>query len=178
LSSISHRSYKPIIFQTVNLTPEILQTLKKDGLAKIHLHIDSVQEREGWTGSSESGLNTLRQHYAEMIHKTGKIQCGFHVTVYRSNLPDIPKVLAWGLKNLDKVQHISFIAYRTIPVDENLAFFAGGKQITADQLPNRPDDSREIDITTEEMIDVLKRNSFHIRAPISTGLPTMDQISS
>ena len=155
---IASLGIKPIIFSNgVNLTPEILQTLKKAGLAKIHLHIDSVQEREGWTGSSESGLNTLRQHYAEIIHKTGKIQCGFHVTVYRSNLPDIPKVLAWGLKNLDKVQHISFIAYRTIPVDENIAFFAGGKQITADQLPNRPDDSREIDITTEEMIAVLKK---------------------
>lgn len=155
---ISSHKVKPIIFSNgINLTSELLQDLKKAGLAKIHFHIDSLQNREGWTGKTETELNTLRQIYADMIWDAGKLQCGFHVTVYRSNLREIPQILEWGLQNLNKVQHISFIAYRTIPADEKLSFFAGGKQVVPDQLHNKTIDLQEINITTEEMYEVLKK---------------------
>jgi pyruvate-formate lyase-activating enzyme len=147
---------KPIVFSNgVNLTSELLVDLKKAGLAKIHLHVDSLQEREGWTGKNESELNTLRQYYANMIYETGKIQCGFHVTVYRENLNDIPQILRWAITNLKKVQHISFIAYRTIPINGTLSFYADGRQLHDEELPDGSVDSREINISTEEMHEVL-----------------------
>jgi uncharacterized Fe-S cluster-containing radical SAM superfamily protein len=155
---IASNKVKPIVFSNgVNLTAEMLQDLKKAGLAKIHFHIDSMQVREGWTGKNETALNTLRQQYADLIWKMGKIQCGFHVTVYRSNLKEIPQVLNWGIHNLNKVQHISFIAYRTIPVNEGLSFFAGGIKISPEQLQKETFDATEINITTEAMYEVLKK---------------------
>ncbi len=156
---ISARKIKPVIFSNgVTLTNKLLQKLKKAGLAKIHLHVDSLQEREGWTGKNESELNTLRQHYADMIKKTGKIQCGFHLTVYRSNLNEISKVYEWGLNNIHKVQHFSFIAFRSIPLDSQLSFFAGGRQISSDKLQKVANEPYEISITTEEMYTVLKKD--------------------
>jgi len=156
IAFIASLKIKPIVFSNgVNLTSELLIDLKKAGLAKIHLHVDCMQEREGWNGKNESELNALRQYYANMIYETGKIQCGLHVTVYRENLHDIPQVLSWALTNLNKVQHLSFIAYRTIPINGTLSYFAGGRRIPDDQLQNRPIDSQDISITTEEMYEVL-----------------------
>jgi sulfatase maturation enzyme AslB (radical SAM superfamily) len=155
---ISDHKVKPIIFSNgMNLTTELLQKLKMAGLAKIHLHIDSLQDRDGWMGKSEAELNVLRQEYAEMIWKTGKVQCGFHTTVYRSNISEIPRILEWGMQNLNIVQHFSFIAYRSAPADGMLSFFAGGKKIPTDQLHNAITDSQETNITTEEMYEVLKK---------------------
>jgi sulfatase maturation enzyme AslB (radical SAM superfamily) len=156
---IANQKVKPIIFSNgVTLTPGLLQELKTAGLAKIHLHIDSMQQREGWTGKSEMELNTLRQYYADMIRQTGKIQCGFHVTVYRSNLNEIPRILEWSIQNLNKVQHISFIAFRTIPIDGTLSFYADGMPIPSNQIHKETIDIHEINITTEEMYEVLKQD--------------------
>lgn len=157
IAYIASKKVKPIVFSNgVNLNPEMLARLKSAGLAKIHLHIDSLQEREGWTGKNEAQLNALRQQYADMIWKTGKIQCGFHVTVYRSNLDEIPDILAWGLKNLQKVQHLSFIAFRSLPVQANLSFFAGGVEISPDLILQKESFDEAINITSGEMFDKLK----------------------
>ena len=147
---------KPIIISNgLLLTPELALELKKAGLAKIHLHIDSAQDRKGWTGKTETELNELRQFYADMLWKTGSIQCGFHVTVFRSNFGFITPVVSWCLKNLHKVQHISFIAYRAIADDSRFRFIAEGKFIDpVDHLASKPD-PYEISITSEEMFGSL-----------------------
>ena len=158
VAHIASLKVKPIIFSNgIGLTPDLLGDLKKAGLAKMHLHVDSRQDRKGWAGNNEQQLNDLRQYYADMIAATGKVQCGFHTTVFRSNLKDIVYILAWGLKNRDRVQHLSFIAYRTIPENETLSFFTDGEQIIPDQRLNRTTDTSEISITTEEMFDVLQK---------------------
>jgi pyruvate-formate lyase-activating enzyme len=140
------------------LTPEMAMELKKAGLSKIHLHIDSAQKREGWTGKTEAELNELRQYYADMLRETKKIQCGFHVTVYRSNLDYINQVVAWCLKNLHKVQHISFIAYRAIAEDSRYRFIAEGKFIDPGDYLNSKPDPYDISISSEEMYVNLLRD--------------------
>ncbi|MBP6978614.1 MAG: radical SAM protein [Bacteroidales bacterium] len=133
-----------------NLTPDFLHELKKAGLVSVRFHIDRFQKRTGWEGKSEEELNRLRQYYADMLYREGGIQCGFHVTVYRSNLDEIPVIAGWAMKNIHKVSHISFIAYRALPSDERLLFFADGRQIKAPLLFSETDNNN-ISITSEEM---------------------------
>jgi organic radical activating enzyme len=153
---ISDLKLKPIILSNgMLLTPEMAQALKTAGLTKIHFHIDSAQNREGWAGKTEEELNGLRQYYADMLWKIKGIQCGFHVTVFRSNLGYIPRVVSWCLKNLQKVQHISFIAYREISEDPRYRFIAEGKYINPRDPSKREPEPYEISITSEEMYDLL-----------------------
>jgi len=147
---------KPIMLSNgLLLTPELAAELKSAGLAKIHFHIDSAQNRTGWAGKTETELNELRQYFADMLWSTHAIQCGFHVTVFRSNLGYIPGIVNWCLKNLDKVQHISFIAYREIPEDPRYRYIAEGKYIDPHNHSGKSPDPFGISITSEEMYDLL-----------------------
>ncbi len=149
---ISDLKLKPALFTNgEGLDPGRLAELKKAGLVNIHFHVDKLQERTGWKGKSESEINTLREYYADMLCDAGGIQCGFHVTIYRSNLEEIPEITGWALKNIHKVQHISFIAYRAIPGDTNLQFYANGRKIETSELNLLETDNYQITISTEEM---------------------------
>jgi pyruvate-formate lyase-activating enzyme len=147
---------KPIIISNgLLLTPQLALQLKEAGLAKIHLHIDSAQKREGWTGKTETELNELRQYYADMLWNIKGIQCGFHVTVFRSNFDYIAPIVTWCLKNLHKVQHISFIAYRAIVKDSRYTLIAEGKFIDQEEYLKNSPDYHEVSITSGEMYDSL-----------------------
>jgi organic radical activating enzyme len=149
---IRNLKIKPIIISNgVLLTPEYASELKKAGLAKIHLHIDSAQNREGWIGKTETELNELRQYYADMLWKAGRIQCGFHVTVFRSNYDYIAPVVSWCLQNLQKVQHISFIAYRSIVSDIRYQYIAEGQIINPEDYVTSKPTYFDVSITSEEM---------------------------
>ncbi|MGA1977899.1 MAG: radical SAM protein [Bacteroidales bacterium] len=149
---ISRLKIKPIIISNgLLLTPELAEELKKAGLAKIHFHIDSAQDREGWAGKNETELNALRQYYADMLWETKNIQCGFHVTVFRSNLDFIIPVISWCLQNLHKVQHISFIAFRAIVNDNRYKFVAEGKLIDPVEHSECQPGYYDVSITSDEM---------------------------
>jgi pyruvate-formate lyase-activating enzyme len=148
---------KPTILSNgEKLTPALARELKKAGLAKIHLHIDSAQKRPGWEGKNEAELNELRQHYADLLWKTKGIQCGFHVTVFRNTLGYLPEITAWCKKNIPKVQHISFIAFRTLPVSDDIEYFVDGKKIDLRGISYIPTEPNKIGITTEEMFERIK----------------------
>jgi pyruvate-formate lyase-activating enzyme len=138
------------------LTPALAKELKKAGLGKIHLHIDSAQKRPGWEERTEVELNELRQYYADLLWKTGRIQCGFHVTVFRKTLPYLPEITEWCKKNIQKVQHISFIAFRTLPLTGDIEYFAGGQKIDLGAIGYVPQDPEEITITAQEMLERIK----------------------
>jgi len=149
---ISDLKLKPVLFTNGEGLDRVrLAELKKAGLVNIHFHIDKLQERTGWSGKSESEINTLREYYADMLYDAGGIQCGYHATIYRSNLEEIPEIVGWALKKIHKVQHISFIAYRAIPGDTNLQFYANGKKIETSELSLLETDNYQITISTEDM---------------------------
>lgn len=153
---ISKQKMKPMIFTNGEpLTWELASELKKAGLGKIHFHIDSGQERPPWTGKTEIELNILRQKFADMIWELGGVQCGFHVTVYRSNLQFTPDVIDWCWKNFHKVQHISLIAFRGLPLTNKIKYLVNGKKIDIKGLPNFFSNLDEINITTEEIYKLL-----------------------
>jgi len=150
---------KPTILSNgEKLIPSLAKELKKAGLAKIHLHIDSAQKRPGWEGKNESELNELRQYYADLLWKTGGIQCGYHVTVFQESLPYLPEITEWCKKNIHKVQHISFIAFRTLPTADDIEYFVEGKKIDPQSISFSSLDPREGHITTEEMLEVIKNH--------------------
>lgn len=157
---ISSKKIKPMVYTNgVLLTPEMADEFRKAGLSKIHFHIDSSQERPGWTGKNEVQLNELRKHYADMLYKTSKIQCGYHITVNRSNITFIPDVIKWCAENIDRVHHFSFLAFRAICKDPVYQLIANGKIIDPEQALGSNPDPSEISITTEEMFGhVLKAN--------------------
>ena len=149
---ISKRKMKPVLLTNgEKLTKALASELKKAGLAKFHFHVDSGQKRNGWTGKNEKELNALRQHYADMIWDIGGVQCGFNVTVYRSTLRFLPDIVRWCSENIHKVQHISLIAFRAIPLKDEIRIMAGREHIDPSQLHNVTDRLEEINITSEEM---------------------------
>jgi len=154
---MSKLKIKPIILSNgEKLTPALAKELKKAGLAKIHLHIDSAQNRPGWEGKTEVELNELRQYYADLLWKTGGIQCGYHVTVFRDTLPYLPEITEWCKKNIHKVQHISFIAFRTLPIADCIEYFVDGRKVDLQGVSYVPRGQNEISITTEEMFERIK----------------------
>jgi len=153
---VKRNKLKPAIFSNgVKLDRNLATELKKAGLAKIHVHIDSEQERPGWYGKNELELNELRQYYADLLWNVGGIQCGFHTTIYRSNIGYIPQIAAWARGNMQKVHHVSFIAFRSTPVADNLSYYVKGRRIDPDSLYIKSSDLNEINITSEEMYNLV-----------------------
>ncbi len=153
---IAGRGMKPVILTNgLSLTPERARELKAAGLAKIHFHVDSVQQRPGWTGKTEAQLNGLRQHFADLLWELGGIQCGFHATIYRANLEQIPEIVAWCRSNIHKVQHLSLIAFRAFPRTDTLRYLAKGRMVPEDRLPGASAGLDQIAITTADLYALL-----------------------
>ena len=162
---ISRRGIKPVILTNgEKLTPVLAATLKKAGLAKFHFHIDSGQERPAWRGKNERELNSLRQHYADLLWDVGGIQCGYNVTVYRGTLPYLPDIVEWCRANIHKVQHISLIAFRLIPFRDDTEYRVDGQRVDISSYQTRRPDASEIAITTEEMFGLLQGRFPDFRA--------------
>jgi len=156
---ISRHKMKPVLLTNgEKLTWEFASELKKAGLAKFHFHVDSCQERPGWTGKNEAEMNKLRQHFADLVWELGRVQCGYNVTVYRSTLGYLPEIVEWCRANIHKVQHISLIAFRAIPLTDNIEYMVNGRKIDLSHLQNSSTSLEEISISTDEMFRILEEN--------------------
>ena len=161
---IASRNIKPVILTNgQTLTRQFATDLKNAGLAKFHFHIDSGQKRQGWTGKNEVELNRLRQKYADLVWDIGGLQCGYNITVYRSTLKYLPEIVGWCRQNMHKVQHISLIAFRAIPLNDTLKLFARGKPVDLHSLYDGTYDGEEITITSEEMFWLLRKHFPDLR---------------
>jgi hypothetical protein len=61
----------------------------------------------------------------------------------------------WALKNIHKVQHISFIACRSVPADDSLRFYASDRNVETSSLLNLEENPFNISITSEEMFGMV-----------------------
>jgi len=155
---ISGQKLKPIILSNGELlTPALIRELKKAGLYQFYLHVDANQGRPGWTGKTESRMNELRQHYADMLYQ-GKIKCGYNITVRHSNLEDVKDIVTWFRLNISKVSHLSLIAFRGIPRYEGYEMFADGHSVEPGLFPNNVKSMDEIDISTLDIYNKLSEN--------------------
>jgi len=127
---VRRHGFKPVLVTNgVGLTPEKLIDLKKAGLFGFTFHVDSHQSRPGWKGKTEKELNALRQQLADMVGAAGGMICGFNLTVFPDTLTDMPDVVSWALRNVDRVQSYTLTVLRLVEEDLPFDFYAGGKKI-------------------------------------------------
>ncbi|HMD90179.1 MAG TPA: radical SAM protein [Anaerolineaceae bacterium] len=153
---IREQKIKPIILTNAYaLKPDILHELKKAGLAGFTIHIDSHQNRPHWNNKTEKDLNELRQQCAEMVAAEGGLYTIFNSTVYPSTFHEIPDVLRWGQANIDKVQGLVFITYRTATLDTQSAL-ANDQEVDMSKLSYVRDSFSEKFVTGPEVYQILK----------------------
>jgi len=156
---IKSRKMKPLILSNGTLlTRSIAKDLKSAGLSRIHFHVDSRQQREGWEGKDEKELNELRSQFADILHELKGIQCGFHVTVAQENIEQVPVIIEWVRANRQKVQHLSLIAFRAVKPQVGYEFYAGNKHISAKSMVNTYADNDVLEITTNDLFNMLLRH--------------------
>jgi organic radical activating enzyme len=171
----SHKMKPMILTNALKFDRTFGEELKQAGLAQIYFHVDSGQKRPGWEGKTEEELNTLRQHYADLVFELDGVQCGFNITVFRSTLQAIPAIVEWSRANIHKVQFLSLICFRGLLDAEGIDYTAHGKPLDLTQLQILTSDPEEITLSTEEMYGLLemKYPEFRPSAYLSgTAIPT------
>jgi len=156
---IAQQGIKPIILtNALALTPEFLRELKKAGLAGFTIHIDSRQNRPHWKDKTERELNELRQHYADMVAAERGVYVIFNSTVYPSTFHEIPDVVRWAQANVDRVNGVVFITYRTATIADHVAHDLADREIDMSQLSYVREHFDEQFITSPEVYQLIKDN--------------------
>ena len=164
---IARQGLKPLLLtHGERLTLDLARDLRKAGLVKFHFHVDSGMQRHGWSGKNEAEMNELRQHFADLVWEAGGMQCGFTITVLRSSLPYLPHVLEWCRSNLHKVQHLSLVAFRAIPLSDEYDYQVGGAPVDARSFQHAATDLDRITVTSDEMYEVLRKHDPNFRAAV------------
>ena len=86
--------------------------LKAAGLDGLTFHVDSRQGRPGWRDKTELQVNELRTEYAELVASVGGLGCSFNSTVYEDTLAQVPDIVEWAGRHIDKVHTVVFICFR------------------------------------------------------------------
>ncbi|HZY44301.1 MAG TPA: radical SAM protein [Anaerolineae bacterium] len=160
ISFIQQQDIKPIMLtNALKLDRPTLVELKKAGLAGFTIHIDSNQGRPQWRDKTEVETNDLRQHYADLIHDVGGLYLVFNSTVYPSTEKYIPEMVQWAQRNIDRVNGMVFICFRTAPLEEEITYQVGDELIDARHLSYASESPAERDITSYEVHDLIKENN-------------------
>lgn len=156
---IKEQGIKPVILTNgVALTPEFLHELKKAGLAGFTMHIDSHQGRPNWLNKTEKDHNELRQHFADMVAAEGGIFLVFNSTVYPDTFHEIPDVVRWGHANIEKVQGLVFITYRTATTEDSLATDKNDQEVDLGKLSYTRESFHDHFVTSPEIYQIIKDN--------------------
>ena len=159
ISFIKQQDIKPIMLtNALKLDKPTLAELKKAGLAGFTIHIDSNQGRPQWRDKTEVETNDLRQHYADMIHDIGGMYLVFNSTVYPSTEKYIPEMVQWAQRNIDRVNGMVFICFRTAPLEEEVTYQVGDEMIDARHLSYASETQPDHNITSYEVHDLIKDN--------------------
>jgi len=127
---VREMGWKPIINTNgVALTESLLAELKKAGAFGFTFHIDTSQNRPRAKGWSETQLNAVRQHYAEMLARVGGLTCSFNATISARTLDEMPALVAWAGEHADIVQTMVFILFRSPSLDGDFDFYARGRKL-------------------------------------------------
>ena len=89
----------------IKATRELLTALAQVGLADVAFHVDTTQNRKGYT--SEKALNTIRQDYIERTRGL-PLSIMFNTTIHKGNIEEIPTLVAFFKRHADAVRTASF----------------------------------------------------------------------
>ena len=157
---VTARGHKAIVNTNgLAMTRELLVELKKAGLVGVTFHVDSKQGRPGWRFKSEIGMNDLRAEYADLVASVGGIAVAFNSTVYEDTLEQVPDLVEWAARNIERVQTMVFITLRAAALD-GFGYFRDGEEVDVSPLVYASDKDRRTDISSREVVDVIRRR-FH-----------------
>lgn len=148
---------KPVINTNGHaMTPELLRELKRAGLHGVTYHVDSSQSRPGWKRQNNLELNELRLAFADMTHEVGGLSCAFNSTVFRETVHEVPEMIRWAQRYIDRVHSMVFILFRTARSRE-FDYWAGDQAVGLDALPYYDQESNPAPLTTPEVFEVIRR---------------------
>jgi hypothetical protein len=138
------------------LTRDMLVELKDAGLVGLTFHVDSKQGRPGWRNKTEREMNELRTEYAELVASVGGLACAFNSTVYEDTLEQVPDVMDWGSRHIDKVHTIVFILFRSA-LEDAFDYYAWGEKVDMGELVYADQEERwRTDIRAPEVVGVIR----------------------
>ena len=153
---VTARGHKAVVNTNgLAMTRELLVELKEAGLVGVTFHVDSKQGRPGWRDKDEVGMCDLRSEYAELVASVGGIAVAFNSTVYEDTLPEVPDLVAWAERNIDRVQTMVFITLRAAAL-EGFDYSHDGKKVDVSPLVYASDKDRRTDISSREVVDVIR----------------------
>lgn len=156
---IAQQGVKPVILTNgLALNPELLHQLKKAGLAGFTMHVDSHQGRPGWKDKNEKEHNAFRQHIADMVAAEGDLFLIFNSTVYPDTYHEIPDIVHWAQANIDKVQGLVFITYRTATTDDNIGVTTNDQEVDLSRLSYSRESFHEHFVTAPEVHQMIQEN--------------------
>ncbi len=127
---VKDMGWKPIINTNgVALTEPLLRDLKRAGAFGFTFHIDTSQKRPRVKAKTETELNEVRLHYAEMLARVGGLCCSFNATVTEKTLPEVPNLVDWAARHADIVHTMVFILFRSPALTGEFDYYANGKLI-------------------------------------------------
>jgi len=93
-----------------------------------------------------------------MIAEEGGMYVIFNSTIYPSTFHEIPDIVRWGQANIDKVNGLVFITYRTATTDKNVALTLQNQKVDASKLSYVRDHFDEKFVTSPEVHDLIRDN--------------------
>jgi pyruvate-formate lyase-activating enzyme len=115
------------------LSVELIRTLKKNGLGGLIIRVDSLSRNRKDT---ESGLNNIRNKYANMVAQIKGVHLTFLCVVNKDNIDEIDTVIDWSVHHHKLVDFVTFIPMRHIQFNENEKVDLS-KEITLEDLTRK-----------------------------------------
>lgn len=155
------------------LNEEFLVKLRDAGLTGLSFHIDSTQQRPGFSDKNiktEKELNGLRLKYAKMVKKVG-FYSHFGITVTNNNKDSVPEFVAWALSNIKYVNGVSLSIFRGLPVCDSVEYYSGDQKVEIRQ------GTLGYAIKTEHLRDHFKTSAKEIFALLKNKYPNFEPSS-
>jgi hypothetical protein len=166
---IRENGMEPLILTNGHaLTREFVLELNKAGAMGIAFHVDSLQKRSPeWNNKTEAELNDLREELMEMVASVPGMYCNFGMTIYRSNFPQIPDVVRWANKHIDKVHGLVLITFRAAGIDTGVEYFTPtGEKVTPDELgyAAKKEIAEDAGVTSYDVWNLMRKEFPHYDA--------------
>jgi len=88
------------------LGAEHISELRDAGAWGVNLRVNRTQDRPGWRDCSDTQIEGLRSHFAELVASVGGLLCSFEVEVAMGDFRQLAETLAWAERHVDRVQRL------------------------------------------------------------------------
>jgi 7,8-dihydro-6-hydroxymethylpterin dimethyltransferase len=97
--------YPALFTNGIAASRKLLEQLTMVGLSDVAFHVDTTQQRKGYT--SEQSLNKIRLDYIERVRGLG-LMVIFNTTIHNANIDEIPMLIDFFIDHSDSIGLASF----------------------------------------------------------------------